>query len=237
VTDMHDDLRELLQRRAAEVPSHLDVPRSLTGRVRRRIALNVVGVGLTVVVLAGGALAGVRAFNAAPRQDLGGPPPSSVQETPSTSALACVSAQIRAVGSMQGAAGSREGGISLTNFSDATCTLQGTPTITLLDKNLEPIISGVTFSSSPPGWEVDGSPQPDGWPVVTVRSGESVVVRIRWSNWCPNGTPAPLWRLDIPGGGAVDISNGLDGVAPPACNGPGQPSTVEVGPFEPGADP
>jgi hypothetical protein len=134
---------------------------------------------------------------------------------------------------MEGAAGSREGGVTLTNFSDATCTLQGTPAITLLDENLVPITSGVTFSASPPGWEVDGSPEPQGWPVVTLRPGDSGFVRIRWSNWCPDGKPAPLWRVDIPDGGAVDVGNGLDAVPPPTCNGQGQPTTIEVGPFEP----
>ncbi len=235
---MRDDLRELLRRRAAQVPPHLELPRSLTGRARRRIALNALAVGLTVLLLAGGAFAGVRAFRAAPvRQPEGEPTTSSDQHTPSASTIpVCTSARLRAVGSMQGAAGSREGGISLANLSDATCTLQGTPTITLLDQNLEPVTSGVTLGSSPPGWAADGSPEPAGWPVVTVRPGDSAFVRIRWSNWCPDGRPAPLWRLDIPGGGTVDV-NGFEAVTPPPCNGPGQPSTVEEGPFEPGTGP
>ena len=139
------------------------------------------------------------------------------------------------MGSMDGAAGSREGALSLTNFADVTCTLQGRPTITLMDGNLKPITSGATFAPSPPGWRVNGSPKPAGWPVVTLRSGDSASVRIRWSNWCPDGRPAPLWRVAIPGGGTVDVVNGMDAVSPPPCNGPGQPSTIEVGPFEPGA--
>jgi len=138
---------------------------------------------------------------------------------------------------MGGAAGSREGSIGLTNFSDVTCTLQGTPSITLLNQKLKPIASGVTFSSSPPGWKVNGSPRPAGWPVVTVRPGDSASMRIRWSNWCPDGRPAPLWRLGIPGGGTIDIVNGMDAVSPPPCNGSGQPSTVEEGPLEPGTNP
>ncbi len=232
---MDDDLRKLLRRRADQVPPHGEVPRSLVGRAHRRIALNALGVGVSVVVLVAGAFAGLRAFGAAPtQQPAGTPTASSVQPTPSASTVsACTSAQLRAVGSMQGAAGSREGAISLTNLSEETCTVQGTPSITLLDQNLDPITSGVTFGSSPPGWKVYGSPEPAGWPVVTLAPGDSASVRIRWSNWCPAGGAAPLWRIDILGGGALDV-NGLEAVTPPPCNGLGQPSTIEEGPFEPG---
>jgi hypothetical protein len=134
---------------------------------------------------------------------------------------------------MEGAAGSQEGGVTLTNFSSTACSLQGRPVVTLLDENLNPITSGVTFLHSPPGWKADGAPKPDGWPIVTLHPGDAALVRIRWSNWCPDGRPAPLWRLGIPGSGTVDVTNGFDGVSPPPCNGQDLPSTVEVGPFEP----
>src|SRR5213076_3288817 len=60
--DTGDELRELLQRKADDVPPHREIPRALEGRARRRIGLNALGVGMVVVVLAAGALAGVRAF-------------------------------------------------------------------------------------------------------------------------------------------------------------------------------
>jgi hypothetical protein len=208
-------------------------------RARRRIALNALGLGLAVALLAGGAFAGVQVFGAAPAHQSGGSnvatqPPSGGPTQSGSNASACTSAQLRAVGSMQGAAGSREGGVGLTNFSGETCTLQGTPTITLLDQNLQPITSGVAFSSSPPGWAANASPQPAGWPVVTVKASDSASIRIRWGDWCPQGRAAPLWRIDIPGGGSVDVVNGMDQLGPPPCNGAGRPSTIEVGPFEPG---
>jgi hypothetical protein len=143
--------------------------------------------------------------------------------------VACTSGQLRAVGTLEGAAGAREGAILVSNFSDATCTLEGTPAITLLDQNLNPITSGVAFSSTAAGWEADGSAAPPGWPVVTLAPGDAASVRLRWSNWCFDD--APLWRMEIPDSGTV---MGLDATAPPPCNGPGQPSTIEVGPFEPG---
>jgi hypothetical protein len=144
---------------------------------------------------------------------------------------ACSPGQLRAVGTLEGAAGSREGAITVSNFSDVTCTLQGQPTITLLDNKLKPITSGVTYSSSPPGWQVNASPTPPGWPVVTIAPGQAASVRIRWSNWCPAGRSAPLWQLGVPQGN-IDV-NGFDAALPPPCNGPGQPTTIEVGPFEP----
>ncbi len=235
MSDMDDELRELLRRKADDVPAHREVPRSLASRARRRIALNALRVGMTVVVLAAGAFAGVRALGGPTAQrPIGVPTATSVQPPPSASTtLACTSSQLRAVGSMQGAAGSREGAIGLTNLSAETCTVQGTPTITLLDQNLHPITSGVTFGTSPPGWLVNASPEPVGWPVVTLAPSDTASVRVSWSNWCPVGRAAPLWSVEIPGGGTVDV-NGLDAVGPPPCNGPGLPSTIEVGPFEPG---
>jgi hypothetical protein len=255
VNDIRDELREVLQDRAEQIPPHRTVPRSLAGRARRRLALNALAAGVVVAALAAGTVTGLHAFTSGAGEPAEQPSalhhrtssghPTRVQ--PSTSAtanasgtggtavVACTSGQLRAIGSMEGTAGSREGGLTLTNFSDRTCTLQGTPTLTLLDQNLNPITSGVSFVSSPAGWQVNGEPQPQGWPVVTLRPGDAADVRLRWSNWCPDGRAAPLWRVNIPGSDAVDVANGLDGVSPPPCNGPGQPSTIEVGPFEPGS--
>ncbi|MDP9223822.1 MAG: DUF4232 domain-containing protein, partial [Actinomycetota bacterium] len=214
---MDDEIRELLRRKADEVPPHGDVPRSLTRRVRRRVAWNAAAVGTMLVVLGAGTVVGARALNAP-----GSPKPirpastATVQSSPSPSSTACTSQQLRAVGSLEGAMGSRDGTISLTNMSDLTCTLQGNPTITLLDKNLNPITSGVTFSSAPAGWAVNASPTPPGWPLLTLAPAEAASVRIRWGNWCPDGRSSPLWRIDAPGGGTIDVS-GFDVAGPPPC--------------------
>ena len=238
MNDLREDLRELFQRKAGEVSPHREVPRSLTGRARRRIALNALGVVLVVLVLGGGAVAGFRSLGTGRVQQPGGVgPTSSPSPSPTTSTgtvAACTGGQLRAVGTMEGAAGSREGGVRLENLSDAACTLQGRPAITLLDENLDPITTGVTFMPSPSGWKVNRLPKPAGWPVVTIRPGQPAFVRIRWSNWCPDGRPAPLWRLAVTGGGSVDV-NGMDALGAPPCNGPTLPSTIEVGPFEPGS--
>ncbi|MFN2594705.1 MAG: DUF4232 domain-containing protein [Actinomycetota bacterium] len=244
-----DDLGDLLRDRARDVPPHWEVPGSLARRVRRRVALNAIAVAAALSVVAAGAFIGVRAFNdpkpagpvgfptstPQPTQTTNATPTApATQPTPQQSSTAvCTSGQLRAVGTLEGAAGSREGEIDLTNFSDTNCTLEGTPTVTLLDQNLHPIDSGIDFSSSPPGWKVDGKAPPPGWPVVKLEPGDVAKVRIRWSNWC-NGS-APLWQVSIPGSGTDDVF-GLDAAPPPPCNGQGQNSSVEVGPFEPGPD-
>jgi hypothetical protein len=230
MTEIDKEVREMLKHKADEVPLHTQVPSALVGRARRRVALNSVGIGLAIVALAGGAFAGVRAIQrhqGQPRPFASGPATPAVTATP-----ACTSGQLRAIGSMQGAAGSREGAVRLTNYSNKTCTLRGTPAITLLDGNLHAITSGVRFMSSPPWWQANGSAKPAGWPVVTLAPFKSASFRIRWGNWCPQGRSAPLWKIHIPGSSTVD-GNGLEAVSPPPCNGPGMPSTIEVGPFEP----
>jgi hypothetical protein len=218
VNDVDDAVRELLQEKAHDIPPNLDLPRSLTTRVRRRIALNALAVTITLVVVAAGAFAGLRALRSQ-RSETAGTPTS------------CTSAHLRAVVSMEGAAGSREGTIDLTNTS-GTCTLEGTPTLTLFDQNMDPIVSGITFVSVPAGWEVAGSPQPPGWPVVNLAPDDSASVRVRWSNWCADSSATPQWRIAIPGSGEVDVE-GIDATTVPPCNGPDLPSTIEVGPFEP----
>jgi hypothetical protein len=243
---MDDEIRKLLRQKGDEVPPHGKVPESLKPRVRLRIARNAAAVGTMFVLLGAGTFVGARALNtpgstkpirpastptAQPTRPASTP---TVQPTAPASTTACTSGQLRAVGSFQGAAGSRAGAIILTNFSDVTCTLQGDATIRLLDQNLKPITSGVVFSSVPATWQVNASPAPPGWPVATLAPGQTASVRTSWSNWCPDGRPSPLWQIEIPGGGTVNV-NGVDSAGPPPCNGQGQPSTIEVGPFEPGS--
>jgi hypothetical protein len=217
VNDVDDQVRDLLREKAHDIPPNLEVPRSLTTRVRRRIARNALAVTVTVVVVAAGAFGSLRAIRSRSSETAGTGP--------------CTSAHLRAVASMEGAAGSREGTIELTNTS-ATCALKGRPALTLLDGDQLPIVTDITFVSVPPRWQVAGSPQPPGWPVVTLAQDESASVRVRWSNWCQEGNAAPHWRIGIPGSGEVDVE-GIDETSIPPCNGPDLPSTIEIGPFEP----
>jgi hypothetical protein len=233
MNDLRDDVRDLLSRKAAELPPHLDVPAALPKRVRRRIAWNTVAVGATVAVVAVALVAGMRT--------LGGPDASAPAGQPSTgssptTAAMCESSQLVANASMEGAAGSRGGTIDVMNASDVSCTLQGTPEVTLLDQHLDPITSGVNVVPAEPVWQVDRDGQPDGWPVVTLTPDAPASLRIGWSNWCADGGTTPTMRLTLDDGGQVDVG-GLDEAGVPPCNGAGSPSTIELGPFEPAGHP
>jgi len=233
-------IRQLLKDLADEVPMHDTVPASMTRRAKTRIAINSVALGAMVVALGLGAFAGVRAL--APEAKSTKLPFSASPSAKVTSATTpaaippCTSGQLRAIGSLSGAAGSRVGGISLMNYSDRACTLTGRPVIELFDAGGRRITSGVTFIASPAQWQVNATARPSGWPVVTLQGmnvpRQSAFIRIGWSNWCARGG-APLWRVGIPGSGTVDVINGMDQINPPPCNGPGMPSTINVGPFEP----
>ncbi|MEP6973533.1 MAG: DUF4232 domain-containing protein [Actinomycetota bacterium] len=219
--DMEGRVRELLQRRADDVPRQPGMPPTLAGRAHRRFAVNAVGAAVVVVALAAGTFAALRPGDGAPVNT----PGASV-----SSPAACSPMQLAATTSLQGAAGSRDGEIHVKNVSVETCTLEGSPTLELLDGSGAAIETGVTIDASPAGWVVNDSPEPAGWPVVTLAPGEHAAVRIGWSNWC--GDPNVYWRLSLPTtGGLPEAYPGPEEVPP--CNGPGQPSVIEVGPFEP----
>jgi hypothetical protein len=221
--DMEGQVRELLRRRADDVPPQLAVPPALAGRGQRRFAANAFGAAIVAIVLVAGVFAGVRAIGEAPvRQPAtSGPPVASTQT--------CSPLQITATPALEGAMGSREGSIDLKNVSVDTCTLEGMPTLTLLDGSGATIDSDVTYDEVDPTWVVNDTPRPDGWPVVTLAGGEHAAVRFSWSNWC--GDPAVSWRLALPDGGQMEVPPGPEAIPP--CNGPGQPSVIEIGPVEP----
>ncbi|HLW16283.1 MAG TPA: DUF4232 domain-containing protein [Actinomycetota bacterium] len=226
-------IRELLHQMADEVPPHHSVPASIERRAKQRLAMNSVAIGGMIAALAVGAFVGVRALAPASKPTT---VPFQTSGPATTTTPRCTSGQLRALGSLSGAAGSRIGGITLTNYSSKACTLTGRPVLELFDSHGR-ITSGLSFVASSATWQANHSPQPSGWPLVTLKamgsSPNSAYFRLSWSNWCPQGRSAPLWRVAIPGSGTVDVINGMDQINPPPCNGPGMPSTIQVGPFEP----
>ena len=229
---MDDDLTQLervLRDRAAEVPQVQDVPPTTVARARRRVARNAVVFVLGAAVIVVGASAGLANLGAEH-----GPgdvvPGDSGSSAPST---ACAVSDLRAEVSLDGAMGSVEGSIRLTNVGGGTCTLSGRPTVSIFSSTGHDVAPQVTESE--PQWQADGAPEPAGWPVVSLQPRSAASVRVRWSNACPQLSGPASWKLDLGnGGGTLDVS-GADASFVPPCNGPSEPSTLEVGPFEPRA--
>src|SRR6476661_5858949 len=207
---MDDDRTQLegvRRERAAAVPQVQDVPPTMVARARRRVARN------AAVFVLGVAIPG----------DSGSSAPAS----------ACAAPDLRAEVSLGGAMGSVEGSIRLTNVGGATCTLSGRPTVSIFDSSGHEVALQVVASE--PQWQADGAPEPAGWPVVSLQPGSAASVRVSWSNACPQLSGPASWKVDLGnGGGTLDGSDAGASLVPP-CNGPSEPSTLEVGPFEPRA--
>ena len=226
---MNDDLttlEDMLRTRAAEVPHLQEASPRMLVRARRRVVRNalasVAAAGLIVVAASAG-LASLRA----PNHGLGDSP------TPAPSTSACIAADLGATAAFDGAAGSVEGSIDLTNLGDRTCTLEGRPSVIISS----PAGGQLSLDVVPvkAQWEVDAAPRPDGWPVVALHPGSAASIRIRLSNLCPPLDGPPLWTIDLTSGrGSLDVS-GTDTLTP-SCLGTAEPSTLEVGPFEPGGE-
>jgi hypothetical protein len=248
MNDVDDRLRELLERKATDVPPHGTVPRTLRRRARRRVALNAVAAVAVVVALGGGAVGTLSVLDRADTTEPAGTSrptqpvsatgaPASIQPTPTPATStassvpvvpACTAGQLRIDAQLDGAMGSLGGELLASNYSSTTCTLRGVPAIALLDDRHHPV-DGVDEQRTSPSWKVDREPKPEGWPIVTLGPGDVSSVRLRWSNWC--GASAPLWQLAL--GGETTQVYGMDSYGTPPCNGADQPSILEIGPFEP----
>jgi hypothetical protein len=234
---MDDDLNQLeqvLRDRAAEVPHVQDIPPTMLTRARRRIARNAVASVLAATVIVVGASAGFANLGVLHGSGtvLPGSPgsdsPSTSTAAPST---ACTSADLQAEVSLNGAMGSVGGSIGLTNVGGTTCTLTGRPTVSIFSSQGQAVAVQVTASE--PRWKADAAPEPQGWPVVSLEPGSAASVFVRWSNACPQLSGPVSWKIDLGNGaGTLDASSADASFVPP-CNGPAEPSTLEVGPFEP----
>jgi len=227
---MDDDLNQLeqvLRDRAAEVPHVQDVPPTMLMRARRRVARNAVASVLGAVLIVAGASAGLANLHGS-----GGtlPETSGSVAPPSTG---CAASDLQGTVSLEGAMGSVEGSIDLTNFGGATCTLTGRPAVSISDAQGNEVRVQVTASE--PQWKANAAPQPYGWPVVSLQPGSAASIRVRWSNACPQLSGPVSWKIDLGNGaGTLDASSADASFVPP-CNGPTEPSTLEIGPFEPSA--
>lgn len=224
---MNDNLTELeraMRARAAEVPSLLEPPATMLARARRRMARNaltaVVAIGLIVVGASAG-FAGLGAFGGPDHQRPAGHPGGPIRS--------CAADDLHAQATLGGAAGSVVGAIDLRNAGTRVCTLTGRPIVGIEDPAGHPVSVRVNRVES--RWQADGAPRPSGWPIVRLRPGSVAAIRVAWSNACPQLRNRATWSVDLGGGKGTLV---VGGVSPPPCNGATEPSTLEVGPFEPG---
>jgi hypothetical protein len=229
---MNDDLstlEQLLRERAGEIPSLQEAPRNVLMRARSRVLRNALSSAIAVGLIVVGASAGIARLGAShdpnvPGHSGGGQSPGGFSST------SCTAADLRATAALQGGMGSVFGKLVLTNFTDKTCTLTGRPTVTLFTSAGRQLT--IQAVASIPQWRADKTSPPNGWPVVDLPPGTSAAIRVRWSNACPQLSKPALWNVGLPDGGSLDVF-GVDGTSPPPCNGTAEPSTLEVGPFEP----
>jgi hypothetical protein len=216
VIDLEERVRETLHRRAMDVQPKLEVPSGLIPRAGRRIARNFSGALVAVALVAVGAVTGFRALT--------GPDPQLPVDTPAQAA--CRASDL--IGSSdlmtpEGMLNVREGRLVVTNEGSAACSLVNTPSVRVLADGETLDFTGALD----PLWK---SPPP-GWPVVTLQPGEKAMVRVRWTQWCSMNVPT-TWEIHFPGNRGT-LSIPLDyRQEVPGCEG-SDPSTLELGPFEP----
>src|SRR5207247_9234068 len=128
------------------------------GRARRRVARNALASVLGAVLIVAGASAGLGALHG-PGGTLPGTSGSSAP--PST---ACAASDLQGTVSLEGAMGSVEGSIDLTNVGGATCTLTGRPAVSIWNSQGQAV--AVQGAASEPQGKADAAAQPQGWPVV-----------------------------------------------------------------------
>jgi len=223
-------LEDVLRDRAAEVPHLQEAPPRMLARARRRVARNALSSIVVVGIVIAGAsgLWGVGALRGA------NVAPGSTGPTPPPATSSCTAADLRATADLGGAMGSVAGSIDVTNVGAATCELSGRPAVGLVSSASGQALS-VHVVDTAPQWQADGKSSPPGWPVVTLRPGSAAAIRVSWSNECPQLTNRVSWSVELlGGGGSLEVSS-AGATYPPPCNGSAEPSTLQVGPFEPAA--
>src|SRR5438034_11060577 len=101
MVDVEDRLREMLRRRAGDVPIQVKAPPGMLRRAWRRILMAFTGAAVAVAVVAAGAVAGVRLLN----QNVNGP------ASPAQTAPACRASDLQGGISLHDEAGQQVGSL------------------------------------------------------------------------------------------------------------------------------
>ncbi|MGH2460541.1 MAG: DUF4232 domain-containing protein, partial [Chloroflexota bacterium] len=142
---------------------------------------------------------------------------------------ACQAANLIGLVGFQGATQALAGDLVLTNHGAAPCSLDGPPSVRLVDAKGQALaIKGVTAPDAGPSQG------------VLVQPGQSVYVRLFWRDWCG---PKPAFPVDLQadwpdsGGSTSTLLASGDPrdqhplEQTPVCNAAGSASTLTVSPF------
>jgi hypothetical protein len=149
-------------------------------------------------------------------------PTASPTPTPTGSPALAVcdgSALAGRITSWEGAAGSRIANVELTNSGSAPCTAPAVARARLVDGSGTELIQGA---------------QPSGGATITIPAAGSVTTLVQVSNYCGAKPVAPVGiAFDINGVATVlaKPASNTDATVPP-CNGPGQPGSIEMQPWQ-----
>lgn len=205
----------------AALPATLDAP---TEHHRRSPLLVVGQMAAVAAVVAAGALLAViivRPSQPSPGAGAGSPTPTTPPPSSSPAALVdCHAADLAwTIDAWTGAAGSRETTVVAHGVSSLSgCEIRGRVLLELRDAN-GALLSGQPSASS-----------------IAVRSGTTIEMAVRWSNWCGRSVVAPVsLAATLPRDSKPVLLTPANGqvLLPPPCNGPGQPSTLDARPFGP----
>lgn len=164
--------------------------------------------------------------------------PSILRPRGNAPARPCRAAELRVVGAgfvfSPGVAGGT-GSVTLRNAGRVACRLTGRPLVRLVGAPKQPPQRQLNLSAQPAAFPQVLPPEST---LLALPPAGTATLSIDWRNWCVPGAgqtpkavvPPQAVRVTLPGGlGSLDVAYN----AVPACDSPGQPSTVGVRPFQP----
>jgi hypothetical protein len=145
--------------------------------------------------------------------------------TPSRPA-ACKADQLTgAVISWEGAAGHQIASVVLTAKAGATCVIQGTPQLQLVDAIGLIVIDSVDQGDAGLAHVADGDP------AILLASGEAVRTLVSVANYCSNVAatlPTTIAMVLPSDGGRIVLDPGPGGDVPACMSSPGDPGSIEM---------
>lgn len=154
------------------------------------------------------------------------PSPASAAPSPIAAAADepnCTAGDVTAVAPVLVERGTLTGSIVVTNISGGICTVQGMPSVRVVDVHAAALAVSQVNAPGPS-------------PVVTLQPYQRAEVPVTWANFCQ---PAPAFpvslEMSLPGPGTATAlllsPGGTRYDTTPVCVAPGTPSTLTVGPF------